>query len=329
MQFLDEAKIFIKSGSGGNGCMSFRREANVPRGGPDGGNGGKGGSIIFQASKSASTLIDFRYRKHFEAKNGEGGKGELRNGKSASDLIIQVPLGTQIYTENGDELLYDFDKEETYQLLKGGDGGLGNHTFKSSTNRAPRKATKGWPGNEMWIVLKLKLFCDIGLVGFPNAGKSSFLASTSRAKPKIADYPFTTLKPQLGIVYIDDKEFVMADIPGLIKDASIGKGLGFQFLRHVERSKAILHLIDISRDDYIDAYFTIRKELENYSQLLSKKPEIIALNKIDLFEEDEVKKLAKAFEKKIKKKVFLVSAATGNVGKDLLRALYKNISDNA
>jgi GTP-binding protein len=324
MQFIDEAKIFIKSGSGGAGCMSFRREAHIPRGGPDGGNGGRGGSIIFEANKSINTLVDFRFQKHYEAKNGESGKGALRNGKSADDLVIKVPLGTQIFNENGDELLYDFINEEQNQFLKGGGGGLGNHTFKTSTNRAPRKATKGWPGNEMWITLKLKLFCDVGLVGFPNAGKSSFLACTSRAKPKIADYPFTTLKPQLGIIYIDKNEFVMADIPGLIEGASTGKGLGFQFLRHIERSKAILHLIDITREDYIEAYFLIRKELENYSKLLATKPEIIALNKIDLLQEDEIKQRLKNFKKKVKgKQVFTISAGTSQVGKDLLRELYK------
>jgi GTP-binding protein len=328
MQFIDEAKIFISSGAGGDGCLSFRREANVPRGGPDGGNGGRGGSVIVRCIAGLNTLIDYRYVQQFNAKRGAGGQGRNSNGASAKDLYLDVPVGTQVIADDSDLLLADLTEiGQEVVLAKGGDGGLGNTNFKSSTNQAPRKATKGTPGDAQWVWLKLKLMSDAGLVGLPNAGKSTFLAAVSRAKPKIADYPFTTLKPKLGVVYIDDKEFVMADIPGLIEGAHEGVGLGIQFLKHIERCGTILHLIDGTAEDVCDAYRVIRGELGKYSKKLSEKNEVLAINKSDAMTEEEIKKKKKALEKASGKQVSVISAATNNGVKDVLRLLMLEIED--
>lgn len=326
MKFIDEAKIFIKSGDGGAGSVSFRREKYIEFGGPDGGNGGRGGSVIFEAVAGLNTLIDFRYQQHFKAKKGGHGMGSSRTGESANDLIIKVPVGTQIFEEDSETLLADITKVgQQIILVKGGDGGFGNEHFKTSTNRAPRRSTPGWPGEEKWIWLKLKLISDAGLVGLPNAGKSTFLSKVSRAKPKIADYPFTTLKPMLGVVYIDKHEFVLADIPGLIEGASEGHGLGHQFLRHVERCGVLLHLIDVTGEDVVKDYKTIRKELGKYSKLLKEKKEIIALNKCDALSKEEVEEKRKKLEKASKKKVIAISAVAGDNIEKTLRALYKEV----
>jgi GTP-binding protein len=330
MQFIDEAKILIESGNGGNGCVSFRREKFIPRGGPDGGDGGDGGDVIFECVKDLNTLIDFRYQQHFKAKSGIAGKGSNRHGSNGEDLILKLPIGTQIFDESGEMLIADMvDPGQRVVIAKGGDGGYGNSNFKSSINQAPRRSIPGFPGEQFYVKLKLKLISDAGLVGLPNAGKSTFLAASTRAKPKIADYPFTTLKPQLGVVYIDDVEFVLADIPGLIKDASIGKGLGDRFLKHIERCGVILHLIDINSEDIAADYETIRHELESYGEELKKKNEIIALNKVDVLDQDEVKKKIAALKKKIgkDKKIFAISGVSGEGVKTVLRELYKNILD--
>lgn len=309
MKFLDEAKVFLKSGDGGAGCVSFRREKFIEFGGPDGGNGGRGGDIVFEAVSNLNTLIDFRYHQHFKAPKGDHGKGENRTGSAGQSLIIKVPVGTQILAEDKKTLLADFTEEnQRLVLLKGGDGGFGNEHFKSSTNRAPRKSTPGWPGEELWVWLRLKLIADVGLVGLPNAGKSTFLSIVSRAKPKIADYPFTTLIPNLGVVYIHDREFVMADVPGLIAGAHEGVGLGTRFLGHVERCKAILHLIDGTEEDVVGAYQTVRRELELYGEDLALKPEILALNKCDALTKDMIKEKEKALKKATGKKVFVLSS---------------------
>ncbi|MBN67239.1 MAG: GTPase ObgE [Rickettsiales bacterium] len=289
MKFLDEAKIFVKSGGGGAGCVSFRREKNLPHGGPNGGDGGRGGSVYVLARRNLNTLIDFRYKQHFKAKRGVHGMGSMRTGASAEDIFIDLPVGTQIFNEDKTQLIADLTEEgQKIQLAKGGKGGLGNAHFKSSTNRAPRQATDGEEGEEMWLWLRLKLLSDAGLVGLPNAGKSTFLAAVTRAKPKIADYPFTTLAPQLGVVYVNDKEFVLADIPGLIEGAHKGVGLGLRFLGHVERCGILLHLIDGTQDDVAEAYRTVRGELEAYDEELAAKPEIVALNKCDALQEDDI-----------------------------------------
>ncbi len=312
MHFLDEAKIFVKSGDGGNGCVAFRREANVPFGGPNGGDGGKGGDIIIKINKDLNTLIDYRYTQHFKAGNGEQGKGALRKGSDGKNIILNVPIGTQIFMEDGKTLLMDItDESHDGIFLKGGDGGFGNTHFKSSTNRAPRKSTPGWKGQEMWVWLKLKLISDVGLVGLPNAGKSTFLSVTTRAKPKIADYPFTTLKPQLGVSYVDNREFVISDIPGLIEGASLGHGLGHRFLKHIERSRVILHLVDGTDENFLKNYSIIRKELKNYSELLAEKEEIVCINKIDAIPEEEIAKKVKSLQRKAGGKVYAISGITG------------------
>jgi len=294
----------------------------VPLGGPDGGDGGRGGSVIVEGVANLNTLIDFRYKQHFKAKNGQHGMGRNRTGESADDLIIPVPIGTQIFMEDGETLLADITEAgQRIILAKGGDGGQGNVHFKSGANRAPRRKTPGWPGEEMWVWLRLKLLSDAGLVGLPNAGKSTFLAAVSRAKPKIADYPFTTLKPQLGVVYIDETEFVLADIPGLIEGAHEGHGLGHRFLKHVERCGVILHLVDVTLEDVVDAYKTIRTELGEYSEILAEKREILALSKCDAMDAKEITKIRKKLEKAAKKPVMLVSAATGKGVKEVLREL--------
>lgn len=311
MKFLDEAKIFIKSGDGGAGCTSFRREKYEEFGGPDGGNGGRGANIIFQAVDNLNTLIDFRYQQHFKAPKGGHGMGSSRSGTKGKDLVIKLPVGTQVLDASKENVLLDLTEAgDEVVLLRGGDGGFGNEHFKSSTNQAPRKSTPGWPGEERWVWLRLKLIADAGIVGMPNAGKSTFLSVVSRAKPKIADYPFTTLHPQLGVVKYHDKDFVIADIPGLIEGAHEGVGLGTRFLGHVERCKVLLHLIDGTQEDVVGAYNTIRHELKEYANGLYEKSEIIALNKCDaLSDEEKAEKLA-ALEKVSGAKVLPLSAVT-------------------
>ncbi len=326
MKFLDEAKIFIKSGNGGAGCVSFRREANVPRGGPDGGDGGRGGSVIARVKPGLNTLIDYRYKQHFKAKTGMHGMGRQRSGAGSPDIYLDLPVGTQIFAEDGQTLLADLTKEGQEVLLaKGGKGGLGNMHFKSSTNRAPRQSTPGEEGAEQWIWLKLKLFCDVGLLGLPNAGKSTFLSSVSRAKPKIAGYPFTTLKPQLGVAYVDESEFVIADIPGLIEGAHEGVGLGIRFLKHVERCRVLLHLVDGTEEDVAGNYTTIRRELEAYSEALAAKPEIVALNKCDALDEAAIAEKKAQLEAASGATIHTISAAAQQGITPLLRALLEQV----
>lgn len=328
MQFVDESKILVESGNGGTGCVSFRREKFISHGGPNGGDGGRGGDIIFECVINNNTLVDYRFQQHFRAESGEAGRGNNRHGKNGETIILKVPVGTQVFDESGEVLLADLTVPGQRALIaKGGDGGFGNAHFKSSTNQAPRKFIPGFPGQKFYVWLKLKLISDAGLVGLPNAGKSSFLAATTRAKPKIADYPFTTLKPQLGVVYSDGNEFVIADIPGLIKDASIGRGLGDKFLKHIERCGVILHLIDISAENIVENYLTIRHELENYSEKLQDKFEVIALNKADLLDAQETKKKVQQLKKVVGKntKIFTMSNATRKGVPEVLRELYRNI----
>jgi GTPase len=290
MQFLDQCKIYLKSGDGGRGALSFRREKFIEFGGPDGGNGGKGGDIVFVAADNLNTLIDYRYRQHFRAADGRPGTGRERSGANAADLALLVPAGTQIMDEDNHRVLADLTRPgERIIFLPGGDGGFGNAHYKSATNRAPRRADPGWPGKEAWVWLRLKLIADVGLVGMPNAGKSTLLAAVSHARPKIAGYPFTTLKPQLGVVRLHDDEFVLADLPGLIEGASEGAGIGTRFLGHVERCAVILHLVDGTLDDCAGAYRAIRQELAAYGHGLADKPEIVGLNKIDALDPDMVK----------------------------------------
>lgn len=308
MKFLDEAKIFVKSGDGGNGCLGFRREKFIEYGGPDGGNGGKGGSIWVETSDNLNTLIDYRYQQHFKASKGQNGSGRNRTGADSPDILLKVPVGTQIFEEDKETLIVDLDQPGMkFRLLKGGDGGFGNSHYKTSVNQTPRRADPGWPGDEKWVWLRLKLIADVGLIGLPNAGKSTFLSAVSRAHPKIADYPFTTLHPQLGVVFLYEKEFVLADLPGLIEDAHLGAGLGHRFLGHVERCRAMLHLIDATQDNVVEAYQIIRHELEMYLQKLVDKPEVIALNKIDALDAETIEEKRKALEKASGKKVFTIS----------------------
>ncbi len=328
MHFIDEAKIFVKAGDGGAGCVSFRREKFVEYGGPDGGNGGRGASIILETVAGLNTLIDFRYKQHFKAPKGEHGKGKNRHGAAPDDIIIHVPVGTQIYDEDDDALIADMTEiGQRLVLVKGGDGGMGNAHYKSSINQSPRKATPGYPGGERWVWLKLKLLSDAGLLGLPNAGKSTFLGAVSRAKPKIADYPFTTLKPQLGVVYIDDKEFVMADIPGLIEGAHQGIGLGDRFLKHVERCGVLLHLVDGTQENVAEAYTTIRNELAAYSEELAEKQEILALNKCDAMSDEDIEQRKQELADVSGQKVHVISGATNQGLTDVLRLLYKEIKE--
>ena len=308
MKFLDQAKIYIKAGNGGSGSASFRREKFVEYGGPDGGDGGDGGSIIVQSDRNLNTLIDFRYAQHFKAQHGKPGSKRNKTGAKGEDLILKVPLGTQLYEEDNNTLIFDFTKnKEKYLVASGGKGGLGNVRFKSSTNRAPRKKTNGKLGEEFWIWLQLKVIADIGIIGKPNAGKSSLLAALTRAKPKIANYPFTTINPNLGVSYYGGKEITLADIPGLVEGAHKGVGLGDKFLRHIERCKILLHLIDLSEDDLLNSYKKIKSELSNYDKDLIKKKEIIFFNKSDLLDENEINEKLKEFKKKIKTKYEIVS----------------------
>ncbi|MCB9983977.1 MAG: GTPase ObgE [Rhodospirillales bacterium] len=322
MKFLDEAKIYLRSGHGGPGCVSFRREKYVEFGGPDGGNGGRGGDVVFEVVGTLNTLIDFRYQQHFRARPGENGKGANRTGAGGDDCIIRVPVGTQILDEDKETVLADFTQDgERMVFLKGGDGGFGNAHYKSATNQAPRKATPGWPGQEVGVWLRLKLIADAGLVGLPNAGKSTFLAACSNAKPKIADYPFTTLHPNLGVVRAGDHEIVIADIPGLIEGAHEGHGLGDRFLGHIERTNVILHLIDCTQDDVAEAYTTIRNELKEYGHHLDKKEEIIALNKVDALGPELAEEQAKALRAVVDKPVYRISAVSGEGVSEVVYAL--------
>jgi len=321
MKFLDVAKVNIRSGDGGNGCVSFRREKYIEFGGPDGGNGGNGGNVFVEAIDGLNTLIDFRYQQHFFAKNGTPGMGKQRSGKNGADIVLNVPVGTEVLdVENN--LIVDLTKEgQRYLLLAGGSGGFGNMAFKSSTNQAPRRANPGLKGTEVKIILRLKLIADVGLLGLPNAGKSTFLASTSNAKPKIADYPFTTLVPNLGIVAIDDEEFVIADIPGLIDGASRGKGLGDQFLGHVERSSILLHIIDGTSENIQKDFMSVVNELKQYSNLLYLKPRITVLNKIDALTAKEIAERSKILTKLSGSKIYSMSGFAKIGTNDILRHL--------
>ena len=308
MKFLDQVKIYIKAGNGGDGSPSFRREKFIEYGGPDGGDGGKGGSVILKAEQNLNTLIDYRYQQHHKARRGDNGAGQNKTGKGGENLILKVPLGTQVFEEDNKTLIFDFIKiGEEFVAAAGGKGGLGNTRFKSSTNRAPRKFTKGTAGEEFTIWLQLKTIADIGIIGLPNAGKSSLLAAITNANPKIANYQFTTLNPNLGVASYDDKEVTIADIPGLVEGAHKGIGLGTQFLKHIERCKSLLHMIDITNENLKKSYKQIKDELKNYSTKLVKKRELVVLNKTDLIDEGEVKKIVEYFSKNIKSEVIVLS----------------------
>jgi GTP-binding protein len=323
MKFLDEAKIFVKSGDGGAGTVAFRREKFVEFGGPSGGDGGRGGDVIAEAAGGLNTLIDFRYRQHFKAETGRRGMGKDMHGAAGETLVIKVPAGTQIFAEDRETLVADLTKPgQRVVLAKGGDGGRGNAAFKTATNRAPRKAEPGWPGEERWLWLRLKLIADAGVVGLPNAGKSTFLSIVSRAKPKIADYPFTTLHPQLGVVSLGRDEFVLADIPGLIEGAHAGKGIGDRFLGHVERCRVLLHLVDGTADDVQANYRTIRRELKAYGHGLAEKSEVVALNKIDALDAAAIKEKQAKLRRSARKPVHLLSGVSGEGRDAVLEALY-------
>jgi GTP-binding protein len=326
MKFLDEAKVYVQSGAGGNGCVAFRREKFIEFGGPSGGDGGKGGDVVIEAVNGLNTLIDFRYRQHFKAERGGNGMGKDRHGANGKDVVLKVPVGTQVYEEDGETLLADLTQAgERVTLMKGGNGGFGNAYFKSSTNQAPRRANPGQRGEERTIRLRLKLIADAGVIGLPNAGKSTFLAAVSAAKPKIADYPFTTLHPQLGVVRVDEREFVLADLPGLIEGAHEGTGLGDRFLGHTERCRVLLHLIDGTAEDAGAAYKTVRAELESYGHGLADKPEIVALSKADALTPEQIKAQTAKLKKAAKKTPLLLSSASGQGVMEILRALLKVI----
>ena len=313
MKFLDEAKIFIKSGDGGAGAVSFRREKYIPRGGPDGGDGQRGGSIIFEATESMNTLIDFRYTQHFKASRGGHGMGRLRSGKSSEDIILKVPVGTQIIDDETNDILCDMVEEgQTYTAAAGGEGGRGNAHFKSATHQAPRFSGDGFPGEEKWLWLKLKLIADVGFLGYPNAGKSTFISSVSNAKPKVADYPFTTLQPNLGMVRVHETDLVLADLPGLIEGAAEGQGLGHKFLKHMSRCSVLLHLIDstASKEELVDAYYILRDELVRYDEDLADKKEVVALTKIDAVDSEDLAEKKAYFEQETGITVHTISAVT-------------------
>ena len=308
MKFLDQAKIYIKAGNGGSGSSSFRREKYIEYGGPDGGDGGTGGSVIFESERNLNTLIDFRYKQHFNAENGKSGSKKNKTGGGGKDLVLKVPTGTQIFEEDNNTLIYDFTKDkEKFVVATGGVGGLGNTRFKSSTNRAPRKKTLGKKGEEFWVWLQLKVIADAGIIGLPNAGKSSLLSRCTRAKPKIANYPFTTINPNLGVLSMNHKEVILADIPGLIEGSHKGVGLGDKFLRHIERCKVLIHLIDISEKDIIGNYLKIRNELSKYDKSILKKKEIVIFNKSDLVNMDLITEKLKNFRKETKKNFEIIS----------------------
>ncbi len=323
MKFLDQAKIYIKSGDGGAGAVSFRREKYIEFGGPNGGNGGRGGHVFVETIDGLNTLIDYRYTQHFKANRGDGGMGRDRHGKNGADVVLKVPVGTQILSEDKQTLIADMTNVgNKVMLLKGGDGGRGNTAFKTSTNRAPRKSEPGWPGEEMWIWLRLKLIADVGLLGLPNAGKSTFLSKVSRAKPKVADYPFTTLHPNLGMVYHNNHEFIIADIPGLIKGASEGQGLGTRFLGHVERCGVLLHLIDGANENVVEEYQTIRTEIAKYSPELAQKPEIVVINKIDALIPAITNTMIQDLSAVTDAKILTMSGISGKNVKTVLQTLY-------
>tara|TARA_B100001057_G_scaffold108766_1_gene106635 strand:- start:6033 stop:7016 length:984 start_codon:yes stop_codon:yes gene_type:complete len=325
MKFLDQAKIYIKAGNGGSGSASFRREKFIEYGGPDGGDGGDGGSIIVESDRNLNTLIDFRYAQHFKAQQGKSGSKRNKTGANGKDLILKVPVGTQVYEEDNNTLIYDFTKnKEKYLVASGGKGGLGNVRFKSSTNRAPKKKTNGKIGEEFWIWLQLKVIADIGIIGKPNAGKSSLLAALTRAKPKIANYPFTTINPNLGVTYYNGKEVTLADIPGLVEGAHEGVGLGDKFLRHIERCKVLLHLIDISEEDLISVYKNIKFELSSYDKNLVTKKEIIFFNKSDLLEDKEINRKLNEFKKKIKSNYEIISVFSNKDIQKIKKLLIKH-----
>ena len=308
MKFLDQVKIFVKAGDGGSGSPSFRREKFIEFGGPDGGDGGKGGSVILKSERNLNTLIDYRYKQHFKAERGGDGSGKNKTGKGGKNLVLKVPIGTQVFEEDNKTVIFDFKKEnEEFVIANGGKGGFGNTRFKSSTNRAPKKFTKGVNGEEYWIWLQLKTIADIGIIGLPNAGKSSLLASLTSANPKIANYKFTTLNPNLGVAMYDDKEITLADIPGLIEGAHTGTGLGIKFLKHIERCKTLLHLIDITEEDLVKSYKQVRNELKKYSKDLLKKEELVVFNKVDLIAKDQINKKISIFKKKVDKNVLSMS----------------------
>jgi len=324
MKFLDQAKIYIKAGDGGAGSASFRREKYIEFGGPDGGDGGNGGSVILESEGNLNTLIDFRYRQHFKAETGKSGSKKNKTGASGEDLILKVPVGTQIYEEDNNTLIYDLTKnKEKFVVATGGKGGLGNTRFKSSTNRTPRKKTNGKKGEEFWIWLQLKVIADVGIIGLPNAGKSSFLSKCTKAKPKIANYPFTTINPNLGVLNINHKEIVLADIPGLIEGSHKGIGLGDKFLRHIERCKTLIHLIDISEKDILGNYLKIKSELSKYDKKILKKTEIIIFNKLDLIDMDSITKKLENFRKKIKKNFEVTSLLSGQNFEKIKKIIYK------
>ena len=330
MHFLDQAKIYVRSGTGGPGAVSFRREKYIEYGGPDGGNGGKGGDIVFEAVAGLNTLIDFRYTQHFKAPRGKGGAGQNQTGAGGNDLVIKVPVGTQILSEDKEHVLADFTKAGQRQVfLRGGDGGRGNASYKTATNRAPRQHGTGWPGEEMWVWLRLKLLADAGLVGLPNAGKSTFLNQVTNANAKVGAYPFTTLHPQLGVVQHRGREFVMADIPGLIEGAAEGAGIGDRFLGHVERTKVLLHLVDANAEDVAEAYLTVRGELDAYGAGLTDKPEVIALNKADTLDDELLDALAAELEEASGVRPLRVSGATGEGTTAVLDAILRHLGDIA
>ncbi|WP_428671897.1 GTPase ObgE [Reyranella sp.] len=324
MKFLDQAKIYLRSGNGGNGCVGFRREKFIEFGGPDGGDGGRGGDVVLECVDGLNTLIDYRYAQHFRAETGHQGSGQQRTGAAGKDIVLRLPRGTQIFDDDNETLLADLTEiGQRIVLLKGGDGGYGNLHFKTSTNRAPRRADKGWPGEERYVWLRLKLIADIGLIGLPNAGKSTFLAANSNARPKIADYPFTTLHPGLGVVRVGESEFVMADIPGLIEGAHEGAGLGTRFLGHVERCRALLHLVDGTQDDIATAYKTVRGELKAYGGNLARKKEIVALNKTDAMTPEDIETKRAQLAKVSRKTVHVISGVSGQGVQPLLHELMK------
>ena len=324
MKFLDQAKIYIKAGNGGSGSASFRREKFIEFGGPDGGDGGNGGSVIISAERNLNTLIDYRYKQHFKAESGKSGSKKNKTGRSGKNLTLKVPVGTQIYEEDNNTLIYDFTKNnEKFLVASGGEGGLGNTRFKSSVNRTPRKKTDGKKGEEFWIWLQLKVIADVGIIGLPNAGKSSFLSKCTRARPKIANYPFTTLNPNIGVLNINHKEIILADIPGLIEGSHKGIGLGDKFLRHIERCKTLIHLIDISEEDIIGNYLKIRNELSKYDKKILKKKEIIIFNKLDLLEVEVLNEKLKKFKKRLKKNFEIISLASNENFEKMKKMVYK------
>jgi GTP-binding protein len=326
MHFLDQAKIFIRSGAGGPGAVSFRREKFIEYGGPDGGDGGKGGDIVFEAVEGLNTLIDFRYTQHFRAARGKGGAGSNRTGAGGGDLVVRVPVGTQILSDDKEHVLADLTRAgERIVLLKGGDGGRGNASYKSSTNRAPRQHGTGWPGEEAWVWLRLKLLADVGLVGLPNAGKSTFLNAVTNAQAKVGDYPFTTLHPKLGVVRHKGREFVVADIPGLIEGAAEGAGIGDRFLGHIERTRVLLHLVDANNEDVAETYRTVRDELEAYGEGLADKPEVLALNKADTLDDELIAALAGELEAEAGAPPLPLSGVTGAGVERVLDALLQHL----